>query len=205
MARPATYDHLRSQKKPIKKTVQVVLDPELAEQHQELREKIDTLRIRAGHRTEDVQLQLELGEAERELEELVDLMIEQDAVVEMTFRGIGRQAYDRLVELHPPTSEQVAKAKKQGMGDSLAWNLDTFPPAVVSASLIEPKLSQDQVRDLWYSEDWNQMELAVLFQTALEVNGTRRTVELGKGSRTTKSSAPKSDTASSTESPTPSS
>jgi len=114
----------------------------------------------------------------------------------MTFRGIGRARYDALQERHPPTAEQQLKTKQQlGTDDKLAWNPDTFPPALIAACLVEPKLTEEEVQRLWISDEWNQAELATLITTALEVNSTRRTVELGKDLRETRGSERKSSTA----------
>lgn len=193
--RPLTFDHLVGKKKPLTKTVPVVLDPDLAELHEEARRDRDVAHARVQVRGDDPEAAAQLLDADRRLEELRQQLEDADAIAYFTFRGIGRARYEALVDKHPPTLEQRTKAKATGMGE-LAWNHDTFPPALVAACVTEPAMTEEQVAQLWASEDWNQAELVTLLNAAIEVNGSRRTVELGKGSRRpTRSGGPKSATA----------
>lgn len=204
MPRPATFDHLRSKKKPLVRTTYVVLDPDMVERFEEARTAVDVAQIRSNSDPKDAQRKLDLQAAKDAFEALRMELEETDAVVKVTFRGIGRKTYDDLIQDHPPTLEQLAKAKKDGHSD-LAFNLDTFPPAIVAASMVEPTLTLEQVQEIWDSDEWNQVELGELFNSAMQVNGTRRTVDLGKDSPLIGSSAPKSGTARNRGSRTPSS
>lgn len=194
MARPATFDHLVGKKKPLTKTVPIVLDPELAEEYEHARHARDLAQTRATVSSDNTEVAFALIEAEQRLEELRRQLEETEAVVVFKFRGIGRSAFNALLDKHQPTAEQRAVAKGQGW-DTLAWNPDTFPPAVISACLVEPELTPSQVLELWESPDWNQAELQVILNAAVEVNGQRRTVELGKDWLTIRPSEPKSDSA----------
>jgi len=180
------------------------MDPELAELHGDAKRAQEIAANRAAARPNDTDAQAELWRAEQALEELENRLRDEDAIVEFTFRSIGRAAYDALANAHQPTALQRAQAKALGMGE-IMWNTETFPPALVAASLVEPKLSAEEVESIWRDDNWNQAELNALLQAAVEVNGTRRTVELGKGSSKTRSSGPNSTTAASEESPTASS
>jgi hypothetical protein len=202
--RPATFDHLVSKKRPVTKTVSIVLDPELADEHAEAKEAQGFAANKAAARPADTDAQVELFRAEQRLEAVEARMRDEDAVADFTFRSVGRAAYDALVGTHQPTASQRAQAKSLGMGE-IAWNPDTFPPALVALCLSTPKLTEEEVGALWASDDWNQAELAVLLQAAVEVNGTRRTVDLGKDWRKTPSSEPSSTTALNGASPTVSS
>lgn len=202
--RPPTFDHLVSRKRPVTKTVSIVLDPELAEEHAEAQQARGFASTRAGARPSDTDAQLELFQAEQRLEDIEARLRDEDAIADFTFRSVGRAAYDGLVNAHQPTASQRAQAKSLGMGE-IAWNPDTFPPALVALCLAEPKLTEEEVCSLWESDDWNQAELSVLLQAAVEVNGTRRSVELGKDWRKTPPSGRNSTTASSAASPTVSS
>ena len=195
MTRPATFDHLRSRKKPLMRTTEVVLDAELAERYEEARTEVDVAQIRVNGKPNDPDLALALRAAEAKLAAVRKELQESDAVVRITFRGIGRRAYDDLIAEHPPTLEQLAKAKKEGHQD-LGFNVETFPPAIVAASMVEPDLTYEQVLELWNSDDWNQVELGNLFSLAMQVNGTRKTVDLGKDLSETGASAPRSGTVS---------
>ena len=194
--RPATFDHLIGKKKPLQRTIPIVLDPDLAEDYEIARKDRDMLQARHDLRPDDMEVAAKLEQAETRVRDVEEQLTETEGVVWMTFKGIGRARFDALQEAHPPTAEQQLKAKQQlGTDDRLAWNPETFPPALVAASLVEPKLSEVEVQRLWTSDDWNQAELTTLVQTALEVNSTRRTVEVGKDTRGTRASGSKSGTA----------
>lgn len=191
MTRPATADHLKSRKQPATKTVEVVLDPALAEEVREAERRRDDAERRLTVRPDDDQVQSELWAVTADLEALRARAVNEDAVVAVRFRSIGRHAWDDLIRTHAPTEEQVTEAKAAGMTE-LNFNSETFPPAVVAASLDEPKLSADEVAAIWESPEWNQAELGILFAAALEVNNSRHTLDLGKGSGGTAATAPRS-------------
>lgn len=74
------------------------------------------------------------------------------------FRAISRREYDALIDEHPPTKAGVAR------GD--IFNMDTFAPALLAKVIIEPRVPEDEWRDLWKSPDWSSGELNGLFVTA---------------------------------------
>lgn len=194
--RPATFDHLVGKKKPLQRTIPIVLDPELADEYEIARKDRDLLRTRLELRSDDLEVAARLEQAEKRVAEVEERLTDAEGVVWVTFRGVGRARYDALVEAHPPSAEQQLKAKQQlGTDEKLMWNPDTFPPALIAMSLVEPQLTEVQVLKLWTSEEWNQAELANLLTTAMEVNSTRRTVELGKDLHVTRGSGSKSGTA----------
>lgn len=180
MVRPATADHLKK-KRPATKTVEVVLDPTLAVELRDAERARDLAQVRLDARPGDHDLQSAVWAAGEAVDVLRARADEEDAVVAVRFRSIGRLAWDELIRDHPPTDEQVAEAKSAGLGD-LNFNSDTFPPAVVAASLDDPKMTAEEVAELWDSPDWNQAELELLFIAALEVNNSRHTLDLGKDS-----------------------
>lgn len=195
MSRPLTYDHLVGRKKPLTRSIPVVLDPGLAEEYNEIRSAAEVAAIRAQNRPDDTDAQFAHLEAEQALTAARARLDEAEAVVWFKFRGIGRHRYEALAEAHPPTELQRIKARAGGMREDLPWNPETMPPALIAACLVEPQLTEEQAAALWNDPDWNQAELGHLFAAAIEVNGQRRTVELGKGSERTRSSGPKSPTA----------
>jgi hypothetical protein len=203
VARPATADHLKK-KRPATKTVEVVLDPALAVELRDAEHAHTEAERLLEVRPADTDLQAAAWAAAEEVEELRARAADEDAVVAVRFRSIGRVAWDDLLDRHPPTDEQIAEAKRAGLG-ALNFNSETFPPAVVAASLDEPKLSAVEVLAMWDSPDWNQAELQLLFSAALEVNSSRHTLDLGKGSAGTAATGKKSTGAANTASPTASS
>lgn len=168
----ATFEQLTN-KRPNRSVVEILLDPELAKALEDAQAALSlarsTLSVHGagdgGVNQNRADLALLAVEAAREAA--------SDSTVTMTFESFGRLAYDDLISHHPPTDEQKAK----GYG----WNADTFPNALISASSVAPKLSVDEVNQLLASPGWNNADAMLLFNTALEVNNTRRTADLGKG------------------------
>jgi hypothetical protein len=82
---------------------------------------------------------------------------------EITFkyRSLGAQEYDKLVDAHPPTTEQKI--------DGASFNVNTFAPALISKVCFEPELSYDDAKALWDSPDWNRGELMHLFGEAMNL------------------------------------
>jgi hypothetical protein len=77
--------------------------------------------------------------------------------VSMVFEAISYKELDALQAKHPPTQDQrIAGA---------AFNRNTFPPALVAACSLEPKLSEADTREIWTSEEWSTGELNTLFDT----------------------------------------
>lgn len=175
----ATFEALIN-KKPAETTVQVLLDPSLADELDEARMALGTAeaRLRAARQQvagDEAELAADVDDARKRVEQLTEACRAQ--TVELRFRALPRLAYDDLVDKHPPTDEQ----KKEGQ----TTNVDTFGPALVSATLVEPKLTEAEVRQL--QESWNMAEASALFNTALGVNVRRRVADLGKGSSSIRS------------------
>lgn len=203
MARPATADHLKK-KRPATKTVEIVLDPDLAVELRDAEQAADEAKRRLALRPDDHDLQTAEWAAAETVEALRVRAADEDAVVTVRFRSIGHVAWDELLNRHPPTDEQIAEAKREGLGP-ITFNPETYPPAVVAASIDEPKLSVDEVQAMWDSPDWNAAELGMLFAAALEANQSIHRLDLGKGSAGTAATGKRSPGAANTASPTASS
>lgn len=158
-------------KKPRTALFLVVLDDDLCIEHDRRLDELNQARTN-GHTPEQV---AELEAAVREAKHAID-----DATVSMKLSAIGREAYDALVDAHPPTDEEIEDAKERGKPKPV-YNADTFPIALIAASLVEPRMTEEQVAAIYAA--WNTQEVADLFMTAMDVNSrARRLVELGKGS-----------------------
>lgn len=177
--RPVTRDHLVGKKKPLTKRIPIVLDPDLAEEHERARRDRDVAQMRSEANPKDPESAFALIGAEDRLAELRRRLEDEGAIVWFTLRGIGRTRYDALLDAHPPTAEMRLKAKAAGF-ETASWNWDTFPPALVHACLVDSDLTLEDLQEMWDSDDWNQAELTEILNAAVAVNGTRRTVELGK-------------------------
>lgn len=162
--RPATYDHLRK-KQPIEKLVPVPLDAALVEAYEKAVEAVEALEIQGADTS-----------AAEKLRDTSRKALEAETVV-LRFRSIGRKRYDKLIHDHPATEEQHREHKEQ-YGQRAPHNIDTFAPALIAASCIEPEMTIEQVTELF--DEWNPAEVMDLYTAALEVNTQRRVVDLGK-------------------------
>jgi hypothetical protein len=97
------------------------------------------------------------------------------------FESIGRKRYDKMMEEHPPSKEQVIRAEKEG--ETLTFNVETFPFALIDACALEPEHEPGEL-GAWLQEDpddeWNTAEIADLFQAAMTTNVGRVRLDLGK-------------------------
>lgn len=182
MARPLTYDHLKSAKKPLELRVPVYLDGEPIERLEKLRAEAEVAKTR--------HLALKGTPAEAEAKAYVDrLEVEEaeavTAVKETTATFVirkptprGRKRYEALVNAHPATDAQAEQAKKDGQ-EPPPYNDETFYPALLSMSCVEPLLTVEEAAELL--DDWTPTEALELIGACLAVNTGRRTVDLGKG------------------------
>lgn len=178
MARPQTYDHLRSRKKPNTKKVLVVMDPDLADAYNQASQRRDLAKIRLDARPDTPEHIDEFDQATAEYESLRERI--EDDVVEFVFQSIGPKAFEELLLANQPTPDQRAEAKRKG-DDPPTWNPDTFPQLLVSASLVSPELTEEEVKELYHDPAWSAAETTNFFFAALDANSNRRMVDLGKG------------------------
>jgi hypothetical protein len=163
--RPATRDHLTSRKKPMTKFVEILLDPDALDIYERAQERL-------GEATADTRAAIQ-----RDVDDARAAVIE--ATVTMKFQSLGRKRYEALIAEHPATEKQNEQALKETNTEA-GYNLDTFPPALIQASCIEPELSLEDVQAIY--DSWNSAELMTLFFAALEVNTQRRTADFLSGS-----------------------
>lgn len=154
--RPATLDHLLK-KDAVEQRVTIVTSAEAQE------------RLESALAALDISDEASLPAARDELEAARSAV--DEATVTVRLRSMGRLAYERLLDAHPAPPEQIAAAKAKGE-TPMPYNADTFPPALIAASMVEPELSEADARQLW--DEWNGGEASELFMAALTVNTSRR-------------------------------
>jgi hypothetical protein len=98
------------------------------------------------------------------LREAREAAAEASVLFELT--ALSRNAYAALVAEHPAL-------------DGYRWNPDTFPRALLKASITSPEPTDDLVDEI--CDDWELAEYNALVLTAENLNVTRRQVDLGKG------------------------
>lgn len=176
LTRAAPMDHLRK-KKPTTKRVSILLDPDLADRLTEARNAFDLARIRYENAPQNSGRGDEFDAAQAAHDAAVEAA--RDQVAEFVFRGIGRRAWERLVDDHRATKDQQDKHRRANPKTGpLEWNPETFPVAAVAASLVEPSLTAADVQEIWDDPDWNDAELGSLFFAALEANQQRKVADL---------------------------
>lgn len=79
--------------------------------------------------------------------------------VEFVFRGVGTKVYFDLVAAHPPTPEQLQQFRDLRL--PLDHNPETFPPALMAASLESPTGATvdlfTQMRATWANGPWQRL------------------------------------------------
>ncbi len=100
-------------------------------------------------------------------------------------RALPRRQYRELVDAHPP---------REGSDDK-DWNADTYPPALIAASCVDPSFTLEQAVQAW--DEWDTATVGRLFLTAFQLNefGSKVGFTL-PGSAKTGGSGPNSTTAS---------
>lgn len=181
--RPVTLDHLRKKEKP-KGSIKIILNEDAAEALAEARQNLEQAAAMGAIR----EVLDERTQIVRSLEEAA-----QEYTMIMKFQAIGRKAYGELVDLHPPTDEQNAEHREltkqpidpddlsQGYteGSPAPYNIDTFAPALISASTTEPEWTPEEVVEI--TSDWSENEYMVLWVAASGVNSKTRVQFWGKG------------------------
>lgn len=100
---------------------------------------------------------LDLLRSKKRRSKTIELTINGESV-EFVFTALSAHDLDKLQAQHPPTAKQKL--------DGMAWNGDTFPPALVAACLSEPEVSLEEMNEIWVSGEWSTGELSTLFNTA---------------------------------------
>jgi hypothetical protein len=179
LKRPATLDHLKKKQR-MERRVFIPLENEAHDALERAESDLEKARI--------------LGEDDKipALEEahVAALEAAKDATAVLLFRSMGRKAYEALIEAHPPTPEQTLEFQEQNpildpkTGEMVPnvklrppYNVDTFAPALIAASCVEPDMSAEEVEEL--ISDWNDTEVMELWVAALEVNTQRRVASWG--------------------------
>jgi hypothetical protein len=88
--------------------------------------------------------------------------------VTFLFQSIGAQEWEALVSKHPPTKDQRA--------DGEPFNPDTFGPALLSMTCVDPAITEAEWLDIWSSPDWNRGEIVQFYATAIELCQTGMSV-----------------------------
>lgn len=130
---------------------------------------------RAALEDSDATLDMLMAKPRRKLKFPVTLADEDGTPVVRTirYRALSPEEWDALVAAHPPTD----KHKEAGS----TWNNDTFPPALIAAVSLSPKLTVSQAKGLYLNPEWSPGERRELFFQALDCCGAGLNVPFNAG------------------------
>jgi hypothetical protein len=144
--------------KPREKTVQVCLAGDLAGEAERLADEIS----RTAEEWEPTDLTDE-HPGRKLAAQLKDVRAKaRESEEPFTLRYIGDRSYSDLLAAHPAEN------------DGEAFNSDTFPRALIAAACVQPKMTEEQVGDLF--EVINEGEIKKLFDAAWDVHHSADTV-----------------------------
>lgn len=166
----ATFEKLTN-KKPLEHTVTILLDPQLADATDKAAQAVRDAEIeeRVFRESADRSAYAEKAATlkKAQAEQAAALALARDESVELHFRAIGRLAFDDLLSKHKPEPGDPANAQ---------W-AKTFLPSLVSATLVDPVLSEAEAQELM--DSWNIGEAMELFNAAYMVNTSRKVADVG--------------------------
>lgn len=156
-----SYSEIKRLKKPNRRDVDIVLDPELARLIRDKERQIE--------QSKTVRVGKSLAESADTLQkELDDLWANSDGLVaNFVFEDPGKKRFDDLVTAHPPTKDQTEEWKREGGEGNLSFNPDTFVPALIALTCVSPKLDLDEAVEI--CEEWGNGDVGLLFATAMLV------------------------------------
>ena len=169
-AKQRTISDILREKKPNTKTVDIVLDADLAGEIRLKEQELAQIRMRKDRSLADG-----VGPIQRELDALYENAA--DIAVTFTFTDIGRKTFDELILAHSPTKAQKDHIAELG-GGILEFNIDTFPPALLAAAASDPEMSLEEATQIF--DNWGSGDAEILFSTALLVCKERTSVPLSR-------------------------
>lgn len=169
-AKKRTIADILAEKKPNTRTIDIILDSDLANEIQLKEQEKEQLQNRRGRSLADG-----IGPLDIELDALYEKAA--DTAVTFVFGDIGRKLFDTLVQEHPPTKAQKEQIAELG-GGILEYNLETFPPALIAAAAIDPEMDLDDATVIFNT--WSSGDAEILFTVALLVCKERTSIPLSK-------------------------
>ena len=175
--RPPVKDRLRKKEATTNK-IRITMTAEVANDLAEAEQDLALAQMQAQSDPENEVLK-QKAEMAKDAYEMAKAAAFEDSI-EFVFRNIGRKAFDKLIDDHPPTDAEKKELEKSGGNpDQLQWSPNSFPQALVTASIVHPKLDREEVEELWDDDNWGGDELTQLFYTALGAQQKSRILRMG--------------------------
>lgn len=123
-------------------------------------------------------------ESEKVQKEITDALVAhanakdaaEGATEDFVFEAIARHEMETLLGENRPTKDQIEEAKQvaKDMGrpptEIPVFNPVTFPPILIAASSVEPKLTEAEASELWNSDVMSMGELQRLWAGVFQLN-----------------------------------
>lgn len=99
-----------------------------------------------------------------------------EATLVVWFKALGGQEMEDLMAEHLPTKEQQEELRRQLLfqglptTERLQYNSETFPPAIIAASAVDPVISDEEAEEFWTSRNISRGERAKMLKAAYGVN-----------------------------------
>lgn len=166
-----TWAKIKAAKKAPQRVVRIQIDGAAKANIERLRAELDAAtRQERENSAPDMGTSSRVKQIQRELSDAIDAA--EATEVEFVFQAIGRAAWDRMVMDHKPTQEQIRDLRRD-LGDKnaqIGWNPETFPPAIISACLVSPRMTVEEATEMYEDPSWNLGELQRLLAAAIAVN-----------------------------------
>lgn len=106
-----------------------------------------------------------LPEAPKIQERIAELRAEVERTAkEFRFKEVPRHVYEALIAEFPPS-----RAEREASDEPIPWSPDKFPPALIAAASVDPKLDRESAKKLWRGLPFG--EARRLFVAALQPQG----------------------------------
>lgn len=184
--RPTPFEEAKSRLSPRTRTIGIPTGDghDLAEEYQRAEQALVEARQRAAISSDNPATQQAAENAERVRDEALTAL--KPYLVEFTFKAIGGEAFDEMLDRHPATKTQRYEFRRRNNGAEPGFNTDTFPIELIATCCIDPTMTQVDVKELWSSDDLSEADRNSLLVGALSVNQISGAVDLGKGSKPTR-------------------
>ena len=171
-AKAQTMDDILNAKKPNTRTIDIILDSDLALEIQMKTLELEQAKARSKGKKS---LAEGTGSLEKELDELFEKAA--DTVATFTFQDMGRKSFDALLVAHQPTVKEKKTVADQG-GGILEYSQETFPPALIAATAIDPVITLEEAEQIYNT--WSSGDAEILFTAAILVCKERASFPLSR-------------------------
>ena len=152
---PSTVEDILGRKQPTTKTAWILLRPELKDELAEL-----IIVLTAAETYDRIHNEADTALAIRATIEGLEVDI-ADNRESFQFQSIGREAYSKLLDENKPR-------KGHDEDKNIGFNIDEFPPRLLSLCCVQPEMSLAQASTIW--NEWSDADTTTLLGAAILCN-----------------------------------